>query len=119
MVAAVTRVDFGVSILADRSTLFVQQICWGGFRDIQGTATALLAKDRLLPSAPVRSAARESWLRILASTNLLLPRPGRRLLVGAAPASNQNGIRFPARPNVDAQIASRKKFSETHSVQHD
>ena len=29
MVAGVTRVDFGVSILADRSTLSVQQICWG------------------------------------------------------------------------------------------
>jgi hypothetical protein len=35
MVADVTRVDFGVSILADRSTLSVRQICWGGFRDIQ------------------------------------------------------------------------------------
>jgi len=35
MVAGVTRVDFGVSILADRSTLSVRQICWGGCRDIQ------------------------------------------------------------------------------------
>ena len=55
---------------------------------------ALLAKDRLFPSAPVRSAVRENWLPILASTNLLLPRPGRRLLAGAAPANNQNSTRF-------------------------
>lgn len=102
------------SILGEHSRGSLDAVCpadlLGWLPRHSGTATALLAKDRLLPSAPVRSAMRESWLRILGSTNLLLPRPGRRLLAEAAPARNQNAPVFPLGPMWTPKLHLAKNF---------